>query len=187
MTSKTNRFPRSGVSAIELVLVVVILGLLAALAIPRFSRAGQSSAEAEVRERLMILRTAIELYHRDHGDYPCRDANPAAWGDSANKDESPQPSRFAAQLTKYTSKAGTISDRREGPFLFGPYLRGGVPASPLTKAGDTRARVLVVSGAIEPGFQREFQHADWVYNCDTGAIAANSDAVDSTGKRFDQY
>lgn len=187
MTSNTNKFPRSGVSAIELVLVVVILGLLAALAIPRFSRAGQSSAEAEVRERLMILRTAIELYHRDHGDYPCRGTNSAESGDSANEGESPELSCFPAQLTKYTSKAGSVSDRREGPFLFGPYLRGGVPASPLTKADDTRARVLVVFGATEPGFQREFQHADWVYNCDTGAIAANCDAVDATGKRFDQY
>ncbi len=187
MTSKGGRSLRGGVSAIELVLVVVILGLLAALAIPRFSRAGQSSAETEVRERLMVLRTAIEMYHRDHGEYPCGDADFAERSDFAVESESPRMDCFAAQLTKFTSKSGALSERREGPFVFGPYLRGGVPASPLTKAGDARARVLVVSGATEAEFQRAFPQADWVYNCDTGAIAANSDTADSTGKRYDQY
>lgn len=186
-------------SAIELVLVVVILGLLAALAIPRLSRAGQGGVEAELRGRLMVLRTALELYHRDHGAYPCEAANSLAAGEprddnvldggAASGDvlDAQFTPCFVEQLTKFTSKAGSISEKKEGLFAFGPYLRDGVPVSPLTKANDGQARMLVVGGATVPGFQRAFPHFDWVYNRDTGEIAVNSDELDAEGKRFDEY
>lgn len=61
---------RSGFSSIEVLMAIVVLGLLAALALPRFGNAGERSDEAELRANLASLRTAIALYFQDHGRYP---------------------------------------------------------------------------------------------------------------------
>lgn len=191
MTTIRRKVRRRAVSAIELVLVVIILGLLAALAIPRFSHAGEASVEAELRGRLTVLRTAIALYYRDHQAYPC--ASAPVDGEGADIDENSRFAHadsgdrlFADQLTKFTAKDGTVSETRTGPFALGPYLKKGVPNSPLT-APPENGRVLVVRGAAPPTFQPGFRQFAWVYNCDTGYIVANSDGKDASGKRFDQY
>lgn len=195
-----NNFKRPqffrAVSAIELVLVVIILGLLAALAIPKLSRAGEFSTESALRERLMVLRTAIDLYHRDHGVYPCATPNEIEISDDgcsasdANEKNHPQAAIqdcFGAQLTKHTSIKGETSENRIGPFSFGPYLRGSIPKSPLSNASGSSAKILVIRGSTPPAYQENFPQADWVFNCDTGDIAVNSDQQDSSGKRFDRY
>src|SRR6185436_16825731 len=96
---------RSGVSVVELIIAIVILGLLAALAIPRFSRAGQGTAEDELRHRLSVLRTAIELYRTQHSGYPGTiDGQPAA--DAA--------SVFVAQLAGRSSADGRACQIESG-------------------------------------------------------------------------
>ena len=61
---------RRGLSLVEAIIVIVIIGLLAVLAVPRFSRAAPAPDSFNPRPVLVTLRSAIELYYYDHGAYP---------------------------------------------------------------------------------------------------------------------
>ena len=47
---------------IEILIVVVILGILAAIVIPQFTDASQQATDASVRSQLQTLRAQIELF-----------------------------------------------------------------------------------------------------------------------------
>jgi len=61
---------RNGFSLIELMIVVVIIGVLAALAIPRFMRAAKKSKLSERKIVLKSIWVAAKSYYEDHGEYP---------------------------------------------------------------------------------------------------------------------
>ena len=53
---------------IEILIVVVILGILAAIVIPQFSDASTEANNANVRSQLQTLRGQMELYKVQHND-----------------------------------------------------------------------------------------------------------------------
>lgn len=59
-----------GFTFIELVLVLVIVGLLISVALPRYFAGVERSKEAVLKEDLKIMREAIDHYHADKGVYP---------------------------------------------------------------------------------------------------------------------
>ena len=175
---KTARVERRGFSIVELVLAVVVLALLAAVAIPRLSQAAPNSDARDLRASLAVLRTAIELYHQDHGRYPGqRPAGSAGAGTAA---------AFIHQLTQYSDADGHASITRSETFCYGPYLRRGIPLCPVAPAGPS-ARVHVITGGAVPAHDPTAGGAGWIYNPDTGYIAANSNDVDADDVRYDTY
>jgi general secretion pathway protein G len=60
----------SAFSLVELMIVVAILGILAALIIPEFQGQTQRAKEAAAKDDLRILREAIERYIVDYGVPP---------------------------------------------------------------------------------------------------------------------
>lgn len=62
MTSREVVTTRGGFTLIEILIVVVILGILAAIAVPQFTDASEEAHDATVRNQLQTLRGAIELY-----------------------------------------------------------------------------------------------------------------------------
>ena len=70
-----------GFTLIELLIVVSIISILAAIAVPNFLEAQQRSKVSRVKADMHSLTTAIEAYHVDHNKYPYRrntQANPPA-------------------------------------------------------------------------------------------------------------
>ena len=57
-------------SLVELMIVVAILGILAAIAMPVFQGHIQKAKESAAKDNLRILRNAIELYAAQHNDVP---------------------------------------------------------------------------------------------------------------------
>jgi len=167
-------------SIVELSTAVVVLGVLAALAIPQFSQAGVTNAKADLKTDLAVLRTAIELYYRDHDAYPAqKDA-----GSEAARAGS--PSAFIRQLALFTDADGHANPTRTTRFRFGPYLRDGIPACSVSIGGPS-AKIHVIQGRIVPRFDCSVAAAGWIYNADTGYIAANSPGMNERGVRFDAY
>jgi general secretion pathway protein G len=96
---------------IEVVIVIVIIGIIAAIAIPRFSKAGEGSAEAALQADLAVMHRAVSYYEAEHA------AKPTA-------------ADVVAQLTKFSDDAGATAAARSATYRFGPYLRG-IPKVPV--------------------------------------------------------
>lgn len=69
---------------IEILIVVVILGILAAIVIPQFTDASQEAMESSVRAQLQTIRSQIELFKVQNPastDYQPGDATDATFWD----------------------------------------------------------------------------------------------------------
>jgi general secretion pathway protein G len=66
----TNRHvgARRGFTLVEILIVVIILGILAAIVIPQFTNASQNARESSLQSTLQTLRSQIQLYRLQHGD-----------------------------------------------------------------------------------------------------------------------
>jgi len=59
-----------GFTLIELMVVIAIIGILASIAMPNMRRAPQQAKEAVLKEDLYQIRSSIDQYLGDHGEYP---------------------------------------------------------------------------------------------------------------------
>ena len=75
--SKLIRKSNKGFTLIELMIVVAIIGILAAIAIPNFLRFQLKSKSSEGKVNIAAIRTAEESYLAEFGNYVGAAANPA--------------------------------------------------------------------------------------------------------------
>lgn len=169
-----RRAVSGGFSVIEAVIVLVILGTIAAIAIPRMSHAGQSAAETSLAGDMAVWRNALDLYQRDHnGSYP--------------KDST----SLAAQLTQYTDLAGEVSPSKDGSHVFGPYLRS-VPPLPVTDPEDGAAvphGSTTIGPALIGGAPTRFvpNGYGWLYDGAGNVYPNTGSLTDITGKLYNCY
>jgi len=160
-----NHIDRRGFSLIELVIVVVILGVIGGIAIPRLSRGAEGAADSALIADLAVLRNAIDLYTTEHEGLL------------------PSEAGFVNQMTLYSDISGATNAAKGGAFIYGPYMRAIPPLpvngeGPATKGmkGDTG-----VAGAAAAGIA-------WVYDETTGAVNANTAGrEDAKGTKYADY
>ena len=106
---------RTGFTLVEILIVVVILGILAAIVIPQFTDAASDARNSSVQSDLQTLRSAVELYKVQHGDtLPSQTIN-----SSGVKTPDTSVVNFAARLTGYTFADGSSTTAgKPGSFNF---------------------------------------------------------------------
>ena len=173
----TRNRRRRAFTLVELILVVIMLGLLAAIVIPKFASGRQDAGEAALKQNLKVLRTAIQRYfHHHNGVYPAA----AAAGDGNG--EAGTAAAFINQLAKYTDVLGAASDTQDATHVFGPYLKTGIPVSSVgTISGKSDVKVVIVNG-LTPD-----KSTGWLYSTVTGEFVANTDELSSEDTAYNNW
>ncbi len=184
LANKTLKLLQRGFTLVELLIVVIILAILAAIVIPQFSSATADAQEAALDSNLNALRSAIDLYRVQHnGKYPGAVAATGATCTvgTAGAGVINTAAAVADQLTKFSSAAGTTCSGADPTTTLGPYLRKGVPADPIT----TSAAMAVATAGIP--LAPAAATGGWSYDVKTGQIVMNSNAADSKGAAYSSH
>ena len=67
---RNRRTPQSAFTLIELLLVLVILGILAAIVVPKFSGRTEQARITAAHSQIATFGTALDAYEVDTGSYP---------------------------------------------------------------------------------------------------------------------
>jgi type II secretory pathway pseudopilin PulG len=109
-----------GFALAEFLIIVAILGLLSAVALPKFASQHARQEADEMQRGLTQLRHAVNVYWAQHDGFP-----------------GPQAADVERQLGQATDRAGHTGEG--AAFDLGPYLAGGrLPTNPATGRCDLR-------------------------------------------------
>lgn len=106
---------RSAFTLVEVLIVVIILGILAAIVVPQFTNASSDAKMTSLKTNLQTIRGQIQLYKLQHND-----TYPTAAG-------------FVNQMTLASKADGSTAAVGTAGFDLGPYLQT-IPANPYTNA-----------------------------------------------------
>ena len=105
---------QKGFTLVELMVVIAIIGVLAAIAVPMFTDSTDSAKAARVQADLRTVESALQLYYADNGSYPATGwqalAN-ALTGESKKymKTMPSAPSGYSAYTYTYNAAAKTYT------------------------------------------------------------------------------
>jgi general secretion pathway protein G len=150
---KTYRTRKSGFTLVEILIVVIILGILAAIVIPQFTNASQDARKNSLTSQLQTIRSQVELYrlqHLDHDSAKLVAGGTTAWDD----------------MTVKSNADGTTT----GTPNFGPYFNS-APMNPLNNSSSV---FILTSGDATFGGASGTTADGWLFNPADGKIWGTS-------------
>ncbi|WP_291317301.1 type II secretion system protein [Desulfuromonas sp.] len=138
---------QKGFTLVELLIVVIILAVLAAIVVPQFGSSTAEAKEAALRSTITEMRNAIELYYHQHrASYPGAKASSGA-GDGTGA--AGTEAAFTEQLIYYSNADGATNKTRTPVFKYGPYLKKqDLPVNPID---DLQTLTLLKTGDVGVG------------------------------------
>jgi general secretion pathway protein G len=158
-----TRNMKRGFTLVEILIVVIILGILAAIVIPQFTNASQDARRSSMTSQLQTLRSQVELFKLQHRDkLPGFDSA----GAFAEAD-------FWRHLTTKTDADGVASTASTA---FGPYLQAMSKNNLVDPLDSTKVVVGDASTAAA-------DDQAYIYDFGTAALAGSGKiwAVEKTG------
>jgi len=148
-----KRAAKKGFTLVEILIVVIILGILAAIVIPQFTEASAEARVSSVMTNLQTIRSQLLLYKTQHKEiYPGSTSDAAVFGN---------------QMTQYTNADGGVNATPAATHPYGPYLQS-VPANPIS--GSKVVRVVNSAATV---FVAPAADAGWWFNMATGEFRAD--------------
>ncbi len=148
---------KSGFTLVEILIVVVILGILAAIVIPQFTEASTEAKLSSLCTDLQTIRSQIELFKVQHNDV------------------APALATFVAQMTTYSDINGNTNAAKTTVFCYGPYLQK-IPVNQFNDVKDATG----IHGKLDGSGTVGDDGGSWEYDETTGIIHAD-DSYDKDG------
>jgi prepilin-type N-terminal cleavage/methylation domain-containing protein len=152
---------RRGFSMVEMMMIMIIISLLSAIAVPRLAQTAASAQAASLIATLTNVGEAIEMYYAEHGRYP--GYNPA--------NGAPDGDRFHDQMLEYSDGGGWTQSAMAYPYIYGPYLRDRFPINPFN--GLDTVRVVATRATTVP-----LGASGWIAVLSTGEFRLNASSSD---------
>lgn len=163
-----------GFTLVEILIVVVLLGVLAAIVIPSIANSATSARKSTLAMNVNLLRRFIPVYQSQHFEvapgYPNGDIS-AMPTEAAFKDQA----ILASNPDGETAPRGTLG------YPCGPYLSK-VPVNPFNR----RDTILALGdGEAFPADADDLY--GWIYKAATGEIRPGNSGSDDVGRRYYDY
>lgn len=147
---------KRGFTLIELMVVIAIIGLLAAIALPRFANVSDSAKVANVQGNLSTMRTSIAMYHAKNDAYP----------------------KLATKENSLESVKNSADGETAGEAFTEFFGKSVAPETPAYNGLDTTSRNAIVAStdtgnSVTAGNKK----GGWAYRLTDGAIRANISGV----------
>lgn len=165
---------RKAFTLVEIILVVTILGILAAVVLPGFQNHAATAKESAVKSNLLTIRSQLEVYILQHDGLP-----PGYVGVA----EAPIAT-LLLQLTATSSGTGAVSTSKTpvDPYLYGPYLKK-IPENPFNGL----STIAYVNVGTEFSAATDGTSSGWLYKKETGEFRVNWNGTDRSGLAFYNY
>lgn len=179
--TKTKHQANKGFTLVELLIVVIILAILAAIVVPQFASSTDDAKVSSLDSNLAGVRAAVDLYYQQHTKYP---GAVAALKGTCTADVSALigAPAFDAQLRYYSSAAGAVCNIKDPTFKYGPYLKKSLPKNPMTGI-----ETLVISTVGNLNMTDDGAAAGWKFDTTAGVFIANDNTLDAGGNKYSTH
>jgi general secretion pathway protein G len=132
---------KRGFTLVEILIVVVILGILAAIVIPQFTGASTEAKESSLVSDLQTIRSSIELFKIQHNDLL-----PGEVMDGSGNITTASAASFVNAMCLKTDQYGDWTGSG-ATYRFGPYMQK-IPVNPFSNASGTTVADYAEDGAM---------------------------------------
>jgi prepilin-type N-terminal cleavage/methylation domain-containing protein len=159
---------------VEILIVVVLLGIMAAIVIPSVAKSGITARESALASDVGLLRRFVLIYKSHHMEispgYP-----------NGNTTATPSGDVFMEQATLSSNASGRTAAVGTPGFAYGPYLSR-LPANPLNNLNT----VQMVSNDNPFPAAADNSHG-WIFKPQTGEIRPDSGGANDRGIAYYDY
>jgi|WetSurMetagenome_2_1015567.scaffolds.fasta_scaffold652201_1 general secretion pathway protein G len=157
-----KRRTKKGFTLVEILIVVIILGILAAMVLPLYSQTSASARVSQIKTNLQMVRAQMIVYKTQHLEhYPT----------------------ITGQFTQYSDMSGGTATTADSTHTLGPYLQS-FPVNPVS--GLATVRVVTGNGTA---FSAPSADGGWYMNSTTGEFRADlrDSWVDEDGTKYNAF